>query len=995
MEKNHKNLQEFIVIDLETIGLEKESGRIIEIAALHVRDWKISRAYSQLIDPEMKIPRVITNLTGIRNADVQGQPTFKQCAGDFLEFIGALPLVGHNLFSFDKPYLEYNLQKCGFKNRLDNPALDTLELAIFLLPELRKHKLEYLYQQLVSKNIKQKHRAQDDCEMTLAVLKKLKLVRDREWDGNWLAHAGAIAKKEAWAWADFILDFEKKLDLGPAVHSFLPIENYLEDLNWEKMKKIKAAAEAENKQAERGTANGKKEYARVSSAEIKKIFAPGAGAGSLHAVLGKRYEYREPQSAMAARVSESINNDMHLVVEAPTGCGKSLAYLAPALLWSLKNANSPVIISTYTNALQDQLFESDFKLAAQIFGPQIKITVAKGREHYVCIRKLKKYLAEAFEDKRALRLAPERFSKILFAVFLANWVIRNKDNNCDLDRFSFWLDNKSKGFSKARINSTRDSCQHQFCEYYPKCFVNKLKLASREANVVVTNHSLVFSDLWSNPSIFSILPNGFKVLIIDEAINLEDAATSASTETFSRNEFAYLLKDFFGQARAHKGFLRRMENYASRTAADNFGKDAERMRALAGRLAWENQALFDCVMKQAGARPLEYDDRAEIFPALISEADAILQNIALGLNELNVFLDKFQSLHCAQKKDNFGKEVKNFQKRFAGYGHFLALLCELDKNEHIFYRVINADKSDCSLNYCCKNVGKYLDENLYGKDLKSIIFTSATLTYEKSFDFVKKIWGLAAIPQKRLAYLCLPHLFDYEKQAALLIVNHLPNREQGKAAEEQKHYYSLTADFLKNLLIANNGSALLLFTNKKDAAKFGELLACALEENNIPLYSTEPSQDLRIMSGNKSSIVEEFRESIESCLIGTAGLREGINIPGESLELAALVRLPFQVPTDPINYNRQAVYGGFNGYTLPHCVFNIKQAFGRLIRAKTDSGFFFIVDERAMNYLAAIKNNLPEKLKISNLLAADFARFNKLLANSKGAKERVNKILKK
>ncbi|HAM88422.1 MAG: polymerase III, epsilon subunit protein [Candidatus Falkowbacteria bacterium GW2011_GWC2_38_22] len=996
MDKNKNNLNEFIILDLETIGLDKEVGKIIEIAALRVKDWEIVDEYVQLVNPEMKVPRVTTNLTGIRNADVKDQPMIQNCLGAFLEFIGDKPLVGHNLISFDKPFIEFNCKRYGFAPKISNSAFDTLELSIFLLPELRKHKLEYLYKYLVSGNVKQTHRAKDDCEMTLAVLKELKNVRDKKWEGNWITHVGEIVKEEGWTWADFILEREETLDLGKKIESYLPIENYLETLDWSRLKKInKEEQQTENGGEQKTKETKKKEYVKINSDEIKKVFDVNGKAGSLKAVLGKQYEYRKQQEDMALAVANGINNNKNLVVEAPTGCGKSLGYLIPAVCWSLKNNNLPVVVSTYTNALQDQLYESDFKLVDQIYDVDVKITVAKGRDHYVCIRKFKKYIEDIFQEEEHLSFAgAERFSPKLFSAFLANWIIKNKANNCDLDRFPFWLKNKSADFNKSKINSTRDSCQHRFCEHYNKCFVNRLKLATRESNVIVTNHSLVFSDPWDNPSLFSVLPNNFKVLVIDEAINIEDAATNASTETYSRNEFAYLVKDFFDNTHPKKGFLRRIENHLKTVGDQTLFNRVKNIENTSDQLLANSQTLFNILQNEARGRKLEYDDREEIFPDFLSAVKAPLENIAVLLGSLMAFLDTVHKLYCDRNQSGFCQEVKTFYLNFAAYANFLAVLGELNKNDFIFYRVINAGLDDLSLNYCHKHIGKYLDKNLYGKDLKSIIFTSATLSYNNNFDFINKIWGLNFISKERLEYMRLPYLFDYEKQCALILVSELPNRDRDNTESNQRVFYPETAAFLHNLMLANSGSALLIFTNKKDAGIFGELMVGGLEENNIPLYSTERSRDLRIMSGNKSSIVEEFKESIESCLIGTAGLREGINVPGPSLEMVVIVKLPFAVPSDPINRNRQMIYGGFNGYSLPHCIFNIKQAFGRLIRTKDDSGFVFIVDARIKSYFDAIKNNLPEKLQIKNLSLDDFEEFNKFLNKTKGMVDRVERVIK-
>jgi len=1000
MQKKNDNLREFIVLDLETIGLDKESGKIIEIAALRVKDWEVVSEYCRLIDPEMKIPPASALLCGIRDSDVKGQPKIGECLPDFLRFIGDLPLVGHNILSFDKPFLEYNLKQEKIAEKIGNSVFDTLELSLFLLPEIRRHKLEYLYKKLVAKNAKQTHRAKDDCLMTLAVLRSLAEVRDLEWDKSWLDRVGALAKSAGWTWADFILERRESLDFGQKNAGILPFEDYLENIDWSRLKKYNTQdnenaskqndASAQNIKADQ-RADVEKSDRKIDSEEIQKVFAENGGPGSLRAVLGPQYEYRRQQEEMALKTAECINTDVNLVLEAPTGCGKSLGYLVPALLWSLKNQNWPAVISTYTNALQDQLYESDFRHIKEIYGKGVKIVVAKGREHYLCIRKAKRQIEDIIQSQEKFFLAGERFSPHLFAVFFANWIIRSKGSFCDLDRFPFWLRKKTDAFAPRDINSTRDTCQGRFCEYYNKCLISKLKLAAREANVVITNHSLVLSDAWNNPSRFSILPPNFRVLVIDEAINIEDAATSASEETFAKNEFASLIRDFAGTAR-RKGFAHAIAGQMRNAGNETLFARAEKIIFAARQMEKDSDELFRLTQCEFGARKSEYGERAEIFPAFLERVAVPLQNIVLRLSEIIVFLDMSAKLCAESAQSGLGREAKNYLEKFAGYQSFFSVLSELDKRRYIFYRAKNADSSDLSLNYCHKDIGKYLDANLYGRGLKSIIFTSATLTHDGRFDFINKIWGLSLIPKERLEYLRLPYLFDYSKQCALIFVDELPNRGQDNTGSNNREFYVRNHDFLKRIIVANNGSALLLFTNKKDAAKFGELLAADLEAANIPLYSTEKSLDPRIMSGSKSGIVEEFKESVESCLIGTAGLREGINIPGPSLELVLIIRMPFSVPTDPIHQNRSAIYGGFPGYSLPQCLFAIKQAFGRLIRSQSDSGFVVIADERVRKYAPDILANLPPDLHALHLSLSRLKEFEELLIKTKSKKDRVRMV---
>jgi ATP-dependent DNA helicase DinG len=558
----------------------------------------------------------------------------------------------------------------------------------------------------------------------------------------------------------------------------------------------------------------------------------------------------------------------------------------------------------------------------------------------------------------------------------------------------YWLKKKLFDFKTGAINSTRETCQKRFCEFYGQCFINRLKIATREANVVVANHSLVFSDPWDNYEAFSILPHNFKVLVIDEAINIEDAATNASTATFARNAFLRLLSDFFGKKSSRKkGVLKRIESYVETFGDSDLSERARKLRQSGVLLAEDANALFAPIAFALRKRALEYDDREEIFPQFLEESETALQNIASRLRETIAFLDACLAQYCRKERNGICNEIKIFQDEFRDYYNFIAVLKELNKNKYIFYRIASADLEDFSLNFCHKDVGRYLEENLYGKGLRSIVFTSATLTYEKSFDFVRRMWGLDLIPEERIVYERLPYLFDYGSQAALALVSDLPPRSRVSAEENDQKHYPESADFIKNILLANNGAALMLFNSKKDALKFGELLVDDLEENNIPLYSAVKSADPRIMSGGRTGIIEEFKAYPESCLLGTAGFREGVNVPGSALELVFIVQLPFSVPTDPIKNNRKLAYGGFSGYVIPHCIFSIKQAFGRLIRTKDDSGLVFILDARVLSYAEKIGKNLPDGLRIFHLNAPGYAGFNKRLASTKGKKNRVLKIL--
>lgn len=966
------SLSNFIIFDIETIGLQKETGQIIELAAIEVKNWKIVKEYDQLINPGCKVPKLTRDLTGITDKDLVSQPIFLDVADEFLKFIGNLPLVGHNVISFDQPYINYNLEKIGHE-KMSNEILDTMELAIFLKPQLKKYKLEYLYNTILNKKVEQTHRAIDDCRQVFELLVGLKKVRDQEWDKNWLDHVGSLALAEKWPWANFILA-SQAINLGKKIESFLPIENYLKDNNL-----FRNQPQFEN------------EIKKIDIESIKFYF--DKKHSNLKKILGKeKYEYRPQQEEMAVKITQAINNNKFLLAEAPTGCGKSLAYLLPSLVWSLENNNRPVVISTYTNALQDQLFENDFAMLNKIF-PQAKITVVKGREHYVCIRKLKMFFDE--NSGETLFSKNNRYSNRLISLFLANWVIKNAGNNGDFDRFSSWFKNHIKDFDKSEICSDTETCQRRYCKYARKCFLNQLRDAATLSNVVITNHAMLFSDPWDSALSQSMLPKDFNVLVMDEAINLEDSATDASTFKFGRRDFLKLILEFHDPKHPNKGLFNGLMNLL-KNHSDQKNIDRLYLQIITvNKIIDESEKVFESIVKMVNVKNLKYDNRAEITPAFIAEIKPYLENVNVSLISLALFINEIIQKYFEEEKDDFYQLLKNYVDRLREYAGMIIFFFDLNKNKFIFYRSVQRDFTDASLNGCYKEIGEYLQQRLFNSpSLKSIIFSSATLTYNQSFDFLNRVWGLDKLPPERLEYLKLDYLFDYENKCLLLLNKDLPRKNYFQPEQNFLEFYPKNSDFIKNILISNYGSALTVFSNREDVEKFSHLIIDDLEENNIPLFSTVPTNDYRIYSASLATVAEEFRENIESCLLGTAGLREGIDVPGPSLEIVILVKMPFAIPFEPVNENRRAIYGDFEGYSLPHCIFDIKQAFGRLIRTKTDEGLVFLIDDRLNKHHQVLVKNFPPKLPVRYVTQKEFPKLYEIIKKTKQQKNRIEKVKK-
>jgi len=964
-------MKDFIIFDIETIGLKPENGKIIEIAALKIKDWQIIDEYDQLINPEMKVPAVTTNLTGIKDADLTNKSKIQDILPGFLEFIGDLDLVGHNAISFDKFFIEHNLKKYNISEEIKNKCLDSMELAIFLKPEFPKHKLEYLHQELVRKKIKQTHRAIDDCKLLLQVLKKLKEKRDTDWDKSWLDHVGEISKSQNWPWASFIL--ENNAQKLSKINIILDVESYIPTIT-KKPGSNKEYAEQDEKMSS------------INKDDIKNFFQEN---GLLKKYL-KNFEYRQQQKDLSLKITDAINNENSLVAEAPTGCGKSLSYLIPSAYWSLKN-NQPVVCSTYTNQLQDQLVDKEVKLLKNIdIFKNLKVTVVKGREHYICLRKLRDFFDEVVNISPGPGFFKDKFriSDKMFAVFLANWVIKNQKKHADYDKLSYWLKKKTKVMSQ-QICSDRESCMSQYCKYYNKCFLNKLRNDAKESNITIANHSLVFLDKLKRNN--TLLPD-YKLLIIDEAINIESAVTDASTKSFNFKEVLWNMNSLFNPAKISTGLLYQIQNFLKKNDQSLMG-ELEKVSDSIVKIVSESEIIANNIRERhSGESELKYSVRKDIDKIFIDSIRPQIENININLNNISSFFNKFIEKHKEDNIENLIKKIELNLFTLNDYRQIIEQVVLLDKSDNIIFYEAPISFDDFSLNICQKNVGKYLTNNLYNDNNLTVVFTSGTLTYNNNFDFVKKIWGLDAI--KNIEYLKLDYYFDNRNQSALLIFNDIPYKKIG---DNNSDYYSEVSKLTEGLIINNYGSSMIILTNNYDVIKIGNLLSDELDKMNIPLYSIVNLDNLKAFSGNKANVIEDFKEKIESCIIGSASLRDGVDVPGKSLDMVIIIKFPFRFPDDPIVKERGNIYGGFSGYSLPLCVFEIKQAFGRLIRSKHDTGFVCLLDSRAnmkkTSYFKDIINNLPSDLNI--FLVNNDARekvFN-LLSTTKYNKNRMENFL--
>jgi ATP-dependent DNA helicase DinG len=494
-----------VALDIETTGLDPRRDAIIEIGAVCFDGKKIIKSWQSLINPQRPIPPVITQLTNITNEMVANAPQIKSVIQDFADFVGDLPVLGHNI-AFDLSFLKI------YKNFDFNQVNDTFEIAAVLLPTAPRYSLSALVDFFGESNLNP-HRAKDDAEATMAVFKKLHELAGKlplsllaeivqashslNWDGRW-----------------FFNEVFKEFSKGPIPARQTTQKEYgvLFDAPSELLSQpLKPNAE----------------LIPLDIEETKAILSPGG----LFSTYLKSFESRSEQVEMLQAVASALSNSQHLMVEAGTGIGKSYAYLVPAALWSTRN-NTRVVISTNTLNLQDQLINKDIPDVKCALSLDLRACVLKGRINYLCPRRLEALRHRKPHDANEMRL----MAKVLV------WL--EQGGRGELSELNLTGPAEKEVWS--RLSAQDELCSAEIClnRMGGICPYFKARQAALVAHIVVVNHALLLSDVVTNNR---VLPE-YKYLIIDEGHHIEDASTGALSYRITRNEIERLFDELGGSS---------------------------------------------------------------------------------------------------------------------------------------------------------------------------------------------------------------------------------------------------------------------------------------------------------------------------------------------------------------------------------------------------------------------------------------------------------------
>jgi ATP-dependent DNA helicase DinG len=658
--------------------------------------------------------------------------------------------------------------------------------------------------------------------------------------------------------------------------------------------------------------------------------AAATAPGSLHAFFGPggvlarthpAYEFRRGQLQMAEAVERALREQRHLIIEAGTGTGKTLAYLVPVL-----RSGKRVIISTGTKTLQEQLFHKDITFLERALlpdGGNLRVCYMKGRNNYLCRQKL---------YDMAQQPALAGLEEIEDFTLIAEW--EKTTENGDRAELSGMPESSSLW---PRLDARAESCTGQKCKHFERCFITEMHRRAAESDIIIVNHHLFFADLAIKQAAdgapdAGILP-GAAAVIFDEAHELEEVASSYFGVSVSNLRIDQLVRDV--------EHTLQQKNVPSAAVH------------MAGAALRERSQLFFSVLPAAEGR-FAFDNR----PAFLEENGDEYLALMTALRRLGSALQRIP-----QKPEEVHKLIRRVEELQAQLGFIL----ESQDRNTVFWierRMEGRRGRDAGrqghvlLQATPIDVSQILRQCVFeNEDFGTAVLTSATLAVSGGFDYIRTRLGV-----QNARELVVPSHFDYGHQAMLYIPPHLPDPRTPEFAHR-------AAGCIRQLLEITQGRAFCLFTSYAQMRDIYRRLEGELEYPML-LQGTAP----------KNALLEEFRLTPNAVLFATASFWQGVDVQGEQLSCVIVDRLPFAVPNDPVVAARiRAINedGGnaFLQYQVPAAVIALKQGFGRLIRSLHDRGVLCLLDNRVINkrYGRVFLGSLPPYQQTTEL--AQVERF--------------------
>jgi len=667
-----------------------------------------------------------------------------------------------------------------------------------------------------------------------------------------------------------------------------------------------------------------------------------------------KYELREGQINMAQAVLDNFEKMEFLLVEAGTGVGKSLAYLIPSIKYTQRE-NKKVVISTNTKNLQEQLFYKDLPIAKECVNIPFKATLLKGRGNYICE---KRWLETAFDlDKM---ISSDEVSSYLNLI-----VWKEFTKTGDISENSSFNVNRDRRVWK-KVSSDSFLCRKKRCPHYKSCFLMDIRYKAEESNLVIINHHLLLANMQSDNAVLGEFDN----LIIDEAHNLPHLAPAELGISLSYPDF----NNFFNQLHSvhnkfQSGILVRLRTDAVKS---DFPSKQELLLKIeeTEKLIDDNKDIFADfflkvgeVVNTKGSYGKLRITNMEDHSFLTTDLEKIIifwQEFSRSfLRITNIFSDVNKQRFI--EYDKHKEALDSIVNMISEYHNMLATMHNPELKDFAFWMEsfqTNDKKYPAGvLVYCPLNIDQIFHEKLYS-NIESVVFTSATIAIRNNFKYFANRMGLNLLEEGFVRELVVQSPFDYQKQTMVLVAGFLPD-------PKDRFFSSQSIDIIRNAVEITQAGTMVLYTSYKN-----------LNEAYDSLSEEMYSKDILLLTQGKglgrSAMLKEFQTNKNSVLFGTNSFWEGVDVPGESLQLLVLYKLPFMVPSEPIveAYLEKLEAEGKNSfmhYMLPNALLKYRQGFGRLIRHKTDRGVVLVLDNRILTkrYGQYFKETVPARTFIA------------------------------
>ena len=902
-----------IVLDTETTGLDFKNSEVIEIAAARLRGREIVDTFQTFCKPKCGIiPENITQLTSITSGDVVDAPSAVEAVRELRDFVDGSPIIAHNA-TFDRHFIE----KVRGGVFVSPTWIDSLALSRIALPRLKSHKLEDMANLFGCPSVS--HRAMADVEALCGVWRIL-LVGLSDLPSPLISLLAQMHPDNEWSYRQIFTQLSLahpgagRFHLDAHRNRMIAQENLPHHMDADELLRLEMPTRE----------------------QIDTEFSSQGLMGSMY----ENYERREAQVAMAQEVRDALATSTHRIIEAGTGVGKSMAYLLP-FAYAAKMNNITLGVATKTNSLTDQLMYSDLPKIAQAIPGGLSYTALKGYTHYPCLRKLE-HMA------RSNRVFDPRQGEDTLTAIAVMYAYATQSVDGDLDSLGI----RWKSVGRENFTCSSKECTKAQCPFFngQACFVHGARRRADSADIVVTNHSLLFADVAVDNAILPPIRNW----VVDEAHSAENEARRQWAIKLDGGEMQVLFEALGG---ARSGALGRLSVECARSDAAALhlgliGKAASAAPEASIALSTVFSAIRECIAAQPNnphySNVVVWVDQnlrasesfAPVTQALLLALDRT-ETLASRLSDIAAALTPQEPEKVIELNEIYGR-VLQLQKN-------LKILSDGSDTSHVFAISANMreDAGGEAMTAELYDIGcAFADKWL--PNMHSVIFTSATMSVSDSFDHMKKSVGLDLIDPSATKTAQMTSDYDYDSHMSILVPTNL-------AAPTSPAYLSQLEELLYQVHVAMDGSTLTLFTNRREMEEMYRRLRPRLLEKNLSLSCQQTGVAPKRLR-------DDFIKDEKRSLFALKAFWEGFDAPGNTLRCVVIPKLPFGNPNEPLARERDVRdKAAWAHYSLPDAVISLKQAAGRLIRTSTDTGVLVLADNRLVSkgYGKKFLNSMP------------------------------------